>query len=130
MRALSELLDPSALFEVSREQWHLRQCPVCGGALSVTHTHTYVVQRQDWIKIGATSNVRRRINELRRPAWTKHLLSPDGMDWHRPLATLAVLEGDTEHQLHERFADSHARGEWFLPDAEMLAWARTLGGAS
>lgn len=114
------------LLEVPREMWHLRQCPVCGGALSVTYAHTYVVQRQGWVKIGATNNVRRRINEVARPAWIKHLLSPEGMDWLEPLVVLAVLEGDIEHVTHERFASCHSRGEWFMPDVEMRAWLRSL----
>lgn len=108
------------LFEVPEEWWVRRCCQVCGGALSVIHSHTYVVQRQGWIKIGATSNPRRRINELRRPAWTKHLLSPEGMDWHEPLTTLIVIAVDIEHQLHRRFAAHHARGEWFTRDEQIL----------
>lgn len=115
-----------ALFVVPREQWHLRRCPVCSCRLAQVMSHTYVVQRQGWVKIGATSNVRRRLNELARPAWTKHLLSPDGMDWLEPLLTLAVLEVDVEHDLHERFAAAHAVGEWFLPDLAMREWLATL----
>ena len=114
------------LFEVPREMWRLRQCPVCGGALSVAYTHTYVVQRQGWVKIGASSNVHRRLLEVARPAWTKHLLSPDSMDWLEPLVTLAVIQGDVEHAMHERFASCHARGEWFLPDIQMRVWIDSL----
>lgn len=114
------------LFEVAEELWRRRRCIVCGGALAVEHTHTYVVQRQGWVKIGATSNVRRRINELRRPAWTKHLLSPPGMDWREPLVTLAVIEENVEHALHQRFAAAHVLGEWFLPDLTLRDWLRAL----
>ena len=78
------------------------------------------------MKIGATSDVRRRINELRRPAWTKHLLSPDAMDWREPLLTLAVIERDVEHELHELHAAAHVIGEWFLPDVTMRDWLATL----
>lgn len=99
-----------------------RRCGVCGGALSVTHTHTYVVQRQVWVKIGATSKPRRRINELARPAWTQHILSPRGMDWQAPLFTRAVLEADIEHELHARFAEFHVRGEWFLETLTIRRW--------
>jgi hypothetical protein len=111
-----------ALFEVPEEMWLRRRCTVCLGALSVTHHWTYVVQRQWWVKIGATSNVRRRINELSRPAWTQHLISPAGMDWTEPLTTLRVIEGDVEHQLHREWADRHVAGEWFDPDEQMRAW--------
>lgn len=113
---------PEELFAVPDDWWRHRRCQVCGGALSVTCTHTYLVQRQGWVKIGATSNVRRRLNELRRPAWTHHLISPPAMDWHEPLAVLGVLDIDIEHQLHQRFALCHAAGEWFRPDGEMRTW--------
>jgi hypothetical protein len=117
------------LFEVPEHFWQRRQCPVCGGALSVTYGHTYVVQRQGWVKIGATNNPRRRVNELARPAWSKHLLSPVGMDWHEPLLVLAVLDGDREHHLHQQFGDFHVLGEWFLPSGSLLEWiADTVGG--
>lgn len=102
--------------------WVRRRCQVCGGALSVTHAATYVVQRQGWVKIGATSNLRRRIGELSRPAWTQHILSPPGMDWLEPLVTLHTFATDLEHALHQRFASAHAHGEWFLPDAALQAW--------
>lgn len=114
------------LFEVPESLWVRRRCTVCGGALSVTCSHTYAVQRQGWVKIGATSDPRRRINELRRPAWTKHLLSPAEMDWREPLLTLGVLVGDVEHELHQRFAEHHVLGEWFRPAGEMLDWLRRL----
>lgn len=113
------MIEMDMLFDLPRRAYALRCCPVCGQALCVSATHTYFVERQGWVKIGATSNPRRRINELRRPAWTKHLLSPAEMDWHEPLTVLAVLEGDVEHALHEAFAHLHVVGEWFLPDAQM-----------
>lgn len=118
------------LFDMPEHCWRRRRCLVCGGALSVTHTHTYVVARQCWAKIGATSNVRRRINELRRPAWTKHLLSPVGMDWTEPLTTLAVLDGDAEHELHLRFSDLHAHGEWFTLAGDLQSWLDEIRVAS
>jgi hypothetical protein len=114
------------LFEVPEEWWVRRRCQVCGGALSVRCTHTYAVQRQGWVKIGATSDPRRRINELRRPAWRKHILSPAGMDWLEPLVTLGLIVGDVEHELHPRFAELHVFGEWFRPAGEMLNWLAAL----
>lgn len=110
------------LFAVPDDWWRYRRCQVCGGALSVTCTHTYVVQRQGWVKIGASSNLVRRVNELRRPAWTKHLISPEGMDRLEPLVVHGVIEGDVEHQMHQRFAAAHVAGEWFMPDVEMRSW--------
>jgi hypothetical protein len=74
-----------------------------------------LVQRQGWVKIGATANLRRRINEIARPAWTKHLLSPAGMDWLEPLHVIGVIQGNVEHELHQAFHAEHAVGEWFLP---------------
>lgn len=110
------------LFEVPEEWWRRRRCTVCGGAVSLTFDHVYVVQRQGWVKIGATSNLRRRLCELARPAWRQHLLSPDGMDWMEPLTVLGVTRGDVEHELHRQFVACHAVGEWFLPNVEMRAW--------
>lgn len=111
-----------ALFEVPEHLWRRRRCQVCGGALSVQHQHTYVVQRQGWVKIGATSNVRRRVNELARPAWSSHILSPVGMEWDQPLHVVRQIDGDIEHELHLRFRSCHVRGEWFLPDKAMRKW--------
>lgn len=110
------------LFNVPEHFWRRRQCPVCGCALTVTYDHTYVVQRQGWVKIGATNNPRRRISELSRPAWSKHLLSPVGMDWTEQLLVLAALDGNREHLLHQRFGDFHVVGEWFLPGGSLLEW--------
>ncbi len=114
-----------ALFDCEH-LWVHRRCQVCGGALSVQHAHTYVVQRQVWIKIGATDKPRRRINELSRPAWTQHILSPRGMDWHAPLRTVVVLDGDHEHYLHDRFAEFHARGEWFWDTLAIRRWIQEV----
>lgn len=117
------------LFEVPDDWWRHRRCQVCGGALSVTYTHTYVVQRQAWVKIGASSNVRRRIGELARPAWTQHLISPEGMDWREPLVVHGILDGDSEHALHRRFVDDHAYGEWFRPGPAMRAFLAEIPAA-
>lgn len=119
-------MNDEPLFEVPEHWWKRRRCVVCGCALSVTFDHTYVVQRQWWVKIGATSNVRRRLNELSRPAWVQHLLAPPDMDWTEPLLTLGVIEGDVEHQLHAEFVECHDLGEWFVPDDRMREWLATL----
>lgn len=99
-----------------------RRCEVCGSALCINFTHTYVVQRQVWIKIGATNNPRRRINELSRPAWRQHILYPRGMDWCAPLFPLAVINADNEHELHARFAEFHVIGEWFTDNLTIRRW--------
>lgn len=119
------------LFVVPDGWWRRRRCTVCGCALSVQHTHTYVVQRERWVKIGATDKPRRRINELSRPAWTQHIVSPPEMDWEAPLVTLMVMVRDIEHELHQRFADQHVIGEWFHPGGSLEEWLaeqqQTLG---
>jgi len=101
-----------------------RRCEVCGGALSVVHSHMYVVQRQVWVKIGTTDNLRRRVNELARPAWSKHILYPRGMDWHAPLHKHALLIGGgfLEHETHARFAEFHVIGEWFTDNLTIRRW--------
>lgn len=115
-----------ALFDVPEEWWRRRRCRVCGGALSVVHGYTYVVQRQWWVKVGATNKPRRRLGELARPAWIKHLLSPPGMDWTEPLEVLAVVGGDVEHDLHAELAGAHVVGEWFERTPVLEAWLADL----
>lgn len=117
------------LFDVPEEMWVRRRCTVCGQALCVTHTHTYVAQRQVWIKIGATNKPQRRLNELRRPAWRQHILHPRGMDWHAPLTTHIVLDRDIEHEAHERFAEYHVIGEWFTDNPAIRRWIREVRNA-
>lgn len=119
-------MSDDVLFELPRTEWRLRSCPVCGGRLSVAHSHTYAMQRQGWVKVGASSNVTERLNVLRRPVSERLNRHPDGMTWSEPLLLLVVIEGDVEHALHERWADCHAHGEWFLPDADMREWLATL----
>lgn len=120
--------DHPTLFEVPDHWWVRRRCVVCGCALSVVMPHLYVVQRQWWVKIGATAMLRRRINELSRRAWRQHILYPEGMDWDEPLSLLGVIIGGgcIEHELHQRFQKQHVIGEWFLPDEEMAEWLREV----
>lgn len=115
-------LGQESLFDVPDYWWRHRLCTVCGCALSVTYHHTYVVQRQWWLKIGATNLPKRRINELSRPAWRRHILYPEGMDWTEPLVPLFTLAGDIEHQMHEWFREYHAIGEWFDLNDTTRAW--------
>lgn len=114
------------LFPVPEDWWVRRRCVVCGGALSLDFAHTYVVQRQCWIKIGATNKPRRRLGELARPAWRRHILYPVGMDWHEPLVVHAVLDGDIEHEMHKAFARFHAEGEWFVLSPTINEWIKEV----
>lgn len=105
-----------------------RRCDVCGQALIVQHDHLYVIQRQVWIKIGATNNLTRRTGELSRPTGRQHILYPRGMDWYAPLSRLALLNGGgkIEHQLHQRFAEFHVIGEWFQDTLSIRRWLREV----
>jgi hypothetical protein len=94
------------------------RCGVCGGWLQrpvppPDARVTYVVQRQRWVKIGMTGNLRERLNVLSRSTEGCLTVHPYGMTWTAPLHLRAVIDGDVEHELHERFADCHANGEWF-----------------
>lgn len=114
-----------ALFRMPERAYRRRSCPVCGGAWSLpvrAGTVTYAVQRQGWVKIGKTANLPRRLMHLRlgvRPDHSCWVTLPAGMDPGEPLILLGVWRGDREHQLHVRFADEHAAGEWFLPSRRM-----------
>lgn len=116
------------LFDVPESMWVRRRCQVCGCALSRQHDYTYIVQRQVFVKIGATSKPRRRLNELARPAWRKHVLYPVGMDWNQPLEVLAVIGGDVEHELHQMFARFHVFGEWFADSRPIREWIKEVTG--
>lgn len=116
------MTEPDTLFDVPEEWWVRKRCTVCGVALCIVHTHTYVVQRQWWVKIGATSRPRKRLNELARVDWKNYCLWPEGMDWTEPLRLHVMYENDYEHDLHKRFYKQHVIGEWFLPDDEMHQW--------
>jgi len=126
---VTAVLEHEPLFEVPENWWRRRRCTVCGCALSVIHEWTYIVQRQGWVKIGATNKPRRRINELARPAWIQHVLSPPEMDWSAPLVALVVLGGDAEHDLHRDFVEQHVIGEWFLLDDVLEAQIRVFTGS-
>lgn len=119
-------VEEGTLFDVPDHWWRRRRCPICKCPLSVVHDYTYIVQRQWWVKIGATNRPRKRLNELARVDWANYCLWPEGMDWTEPLTTLIVVGGDIEHELHQQFADSHVVGEWFEPTADIMAWIGAL----
>ena len=68
------------------------------------------------VKIGTSTKAPDRIRDLQCGSPEK-------------ITTLAIIEGDrdTEKALHARFAHLkvRARGEWFRPDAEMLAFLQS-----
>lgn len=67
------------------------------------------------VKIGSTSNVRRRLGEVQ----TGH---------QEELRILGVCRGGTrfEMELHERFAAYRLHGEWFAPTRELLRLIRAV----
>lgn len=115
--------EPEPLFQVPESEWRRRRCPVCGGALKVQSTHTYAMQRQGWVKIGASNHPAERLGVLRRSSPGCLVRFPEGMDLSRPIVLLGVLKGpEWEHHLHVQFQESHAVGEWFLPQGAMAEW--------
>jgi hypothetical protein len=100
------------------------RCDVCSGSLASPPADTYVMQRQDWVKIGRSKHPETRLKELRAIGRQKYIITPAEMDCTQEITLLFVLPGDTEHELHERFADCHVLGEWFLPNDAMTEWMR------
>lgn len=120
-----------ALFEMPREAYRLRRCPVCGGTLAQTHRRhgtdpvfTYLMQRQGWVKIGKSYQPETRRKVLSMPSPGCRVICPEEMDWAEPIVTIRLIAGDSEHELHERFAACHVAGEWFLPNTDMRDWIR------
>lgn len=84
---------------------------------------TYAVRRQGWVKIGMTGNLKERLSVLSRSTEGCLTVHPPTMDWKAPLQLLAVIAGDIEHELHDRFASAHAAGEWFTLTDQISDWA-------
>lgn len=63
------------------------------------------------IKIGTTTNMQRRFSEIKTGC-------PD------ELVLLGITKGDAniERQIHEKFADSRVRGEWFAPSDDLASF--------
>lgn len=77
----------------------------------------YLAQREDGaVKIGWSSDVVRRLRELRRDA-------------RMPVSLLACFPGDkpAELLLHERFAADRLDGEWYRPSDVLSSFIATLG---
>lgn len=67
------------------------------------------------IKIGFSARFKTRIAQLRTSSF-------------HDIVLLATISGSlqTEHELHQRFAAAHIRGEWFHPVPELLAYVAIL----
>jgi hypothetical protein len=123
--------EPLTLFEPPASAWRLKRCRVCGGAKSTAFgqhpdAQTYVMQRQGWVKIGLSKHPLTRLKELRAINRQCYIITPADMDCREPILLVGLIPGDSEHALHEGFADRHVVGEWFLPDAPMREWLAGL----
>lgn len=73
---------------------------------------TYVVQRQDWVKIGRTTDLTTRLAALREPGCKTAM--PLGMVITEPLVLLATYDGgDMERLMHRWYSEHRVAGEWF-----------------
>lgn len=102
------------------------RCTVCWGWIHrpkpAGQRWTYAMQRESWVKIGMTGNVRERLGVLSRATEGCLVVHPPQMDWTAPLRLLVALPGDIEHELHDRFRAYHVIGEWFTPGDELVEW--------
>ena len=78
----------------------------------------YLVERQGFVKIGYTSNLNNRLAAL-----PKETIRVEGMT-PGPVQLLTVIPGDRslERQMHRRFADLRAGGEWFRLEGSLLVF--------
>lgn len=77
--------------------------------------NTYIIKDQDstLVKIGRSSNVQRRAQQLAGQSG-------------RNLDILAIITGDVEKQLHEKFKQLRTRGEWFDdPNSDIINYIKT-----
>jgi len=71
----------------------------------------YIVRAGGFIKIGHTTKLTSRMNNIRTH-------SPYDVTLLHKLAGARVLE----KELHQRFAAQHSRNEWFREEGELAAW--------
>lgn len=78
----------------------------------------YYAERGEFIKIGSTTNVTKRLQELAR----RSVKCPRGMTMG-PVTLLATHSGgmNAERILHDRFAIERDLGEWFRKSPRLLA---------
>ena len=78
----------------------------------------YFIKCDDYVKIGYTDDVERRMNEIRTHVPTELVL----------LTTLKNATRQTEREMHVRFAHLRHRGEWFLIDNQLMAVVDLIEG--
>lgn len=75
----------------------------------------YFINHTDYVKIGYTSDISRRISDLQISCPVK-------------LTLVGLIEGDMidESSLHERFKKFHSHGEWFRYTKEICQYVQSL----
>lgn len=108
-------MEALTFFDLPESAYRRKRCVVCGGSLSQrTGGYTYIMRRQNWLKIGYSNEPARRLKELARPEWaSKYIVMPERMDVNRQLLLSAAFAGDDEHAWHQMWRDFHDVGEWF-----------------
>lgn len=97
-------------------RWSQVDRMLMGGADS--RHRVYFIEMNEFIKIGYSSNLERRIENL-------------ALGHPYEIRLLHDIEGsfDLETDLHRRFAHIHVRGEWFRKEQELLDYIEILKGA-
>ncbi|MFE4867715.1 GIY-YIG nuclease family protein [Streptomyces sp. NPDC056682] len=85
----------------------------------------YFVERDGFVKIGHTSNLKRRLQQL---GTGSSLIEGMTVGPVRVLATIDGAGPDNERWLHERFAHLRVGGEWFVMDDSMRDFMSGLKG--
>lgn len=83
----------------------------------VSRVVTYVLRQDRYVKIGRTRGLRKRIASIENGSCIRPPDLPIGI-----VRLAALIGGDQEWSLHDRWADRRRAGEWFEPDDEMEAW--------
>lgn len=108
-------IDPSAA-----EEWMRRRF---GGRTTIAFnrvSQVYIAEREDGaIKIGFSSDIERRLRELRKIT-------------RSAVQLLACFPGGKpdELRLHDRFRHLHLGEEWYRPGADLVAFVRGFKGAA
>jgi hypothetical protein len=86
-------------------------------------TFVYVARMGDFIKIGASRDVRKRLRDLER--CVPGTLMPDEVIGHAVslITTFETTDAlSLERALHDAFAPQRAIGEWFKLDEQLAHW--------